>query len=332
MGALMKFHAVALVLFSFLLGLTVPWNSADAQQAQRIYRVGVLNFGSSVPNPLSTPINSRLIESLAELGFREGHNLVLEYRWAEANFDRVQPLTAELVQANVDAIVTIGNKLAQMVTAANPRIPMVSLSCDPHSIVASYAKPNGNFTGVTCMSTELSPKRLEFVKHVLPAAKRVVYLHNPNQGAMGLELTQKASLQLGLTVRAVEMRSPDELDNALAAIAKERPDALLVYPDALTFRYRKEIADFALAERLPSIYAYKEFAEAGGLLSYGSTLTELGDRAGELVTKILRGVKPHDLPIEQATRVSLTLNMKSARAMNFSIPQTLLVRADHVIE
>lgn len=328
----MNARAVTLVLISSLLGLVIPLVPAEAQQTQHVYRVGVLNFGSSVPNPLSTPINARLVERLAELGFQQGQNLVLEYRWAEGNFDRVPPMTAELVQARVDVIVTIGNKLAQIVTAANPRIPMVSLSCDPFSMVASYAKPNGNFTGVTCMSTELSPKRLEFVKQVVPGAKQVVYLHNPNQGAIGLELTQKAASQLGLAVRAVEMRSSDELNMAFAAIAAERPDVLLVYPDAVTFRHRKEIADFALAQHLPSIYAYKEFAEAGGLVSYGSTLTELGDRAGELAAKILRGVKPHELPIEQAMRVHLTINMKSARALGLAIPSLLLLRADRVIE
>lgn len=261
----MNARAVPLFLISSLLSLVTPLVPAEAQQTQRVHRVGVLNFGSSAPNPLSTPINSRLVDRLAELGFRQGQNLVLEYRWAEGNFERVQPMVAELVEAKVDTIVTIGNKLAQIVTAANPRIPMVSLSCDPFSMVASYAKPNGNFTGVTCMTTELSPKRLELAKQVVPGAKRVVYLHNPNQGAIGLELTQQAALQLGLTVRAVEVRSSEELNMAFAAVAAERPDVLLVYPDgAVTFRHRKEIADFALAQRLPAIYAYKEFAEAGG--------------------------------------------------------------------
>jgi putative ABC transport system substrate-binding protein len=321
-----------LVILALLLSLAVPLRPAEAQQAQRVYRVGVLNFGTSVPNPLASPLNHALVQRLGELGFREGDNLVLERRWADASFERVQPLTVELVQAKVDVIVTVGNKLVELVTAANTRIPMVSLSCDAHAMVASYAKPNGNFTGVTCMSTELSPKRLELVKQVVPGARRVVYLHNPNQGAIGLELTLKTAAQLGLAVRAVEMRSSAEREQAFAAIAAERPDALLVYPDAVTFFNRKEIADFALAQRLPAIYAYKEYAEAGGLVSYGSTLTELGERAGELAARILRGAKPHQLPIEQATRVHLTVNTKSARAMGYAIPASLLARADRVIE
>ncbi len=328
----MKLRGAAWLAFLLASGSAALWTSAEAQQPQRVHRVGVLSFGFPTPDPLTTPINSRLVERLAELGFREGHNLALEWRWAEAKFERVQPLTVELSNGKADAIVTIGNKLAELVTAANTRVPMVSLSCDPHSIVASYARPGGNFTGVTCMSTELSPKRLESVRHLVPSASRIVYLHDPNQGATGLELTQKASAQLGLAVRAVEMSSKGDLENALAAVVRERPDALLVYPDAVTFSLRKEIADFALAQRLPAIYAYKEYAEAGGLLSYGSTLTELGDRAGELVAKILRGVKPHELPIEQAMRVSLTLNLKTAQAMNFTIPRSLLLRADRVIE
>ncbi|OGA66073.1 MAG: hypothetical protein A3G83_10235 [Betaproteobacteria bacterium RIFCSPLOWO2_12_FULL_68_20] len=321
-----------LVVLALLLSLVVPLSPAEAQQAQRVYRVGVLNFGSSIPNPLSSPLNNTLVGRLGDLGFKEGGNLVLERRWADGRFDRVQPLTVELVQAKADVIVTIGNKLIELVLAANPRVPMVSLSCDAHAMVASYAKPNGNFTGATCMSTELSPKRLELVKQVAPAAKRVVYLHNPNQGAIGLELTQKAAPQLGLAVRAVEMRSSDDMEKAFAAITAERPDALLVYPDAITFRHRKEIADFALAQRLPAVYAYKEYAEAGGLVSYGSTLVELGERTGELVARILRGAKPSELPIEQTTRIYLTVNMKSARAMGHTIPSQLLLRADRVIE
>lgn len=320
------------VVLALVLALVLPFPGANAQQAQRVYRVGILNFGSAAPSILASPINERIIARLGELGFREGANLVVERRWADANFDRVGPLTADLVQAKVDVIVTIGNRIAQMVTEANPRVPMVSLSCDSFASVATYAKPNGNFTGVTCMSTELSPKRLELAKQVVPGASRVVYLHNPNQGATGLTLTEKAASSLGLKVRAIEMRSSAELDKAFASIALERPDVLLVYPDALTMRHRKEIADFALAQRLPSVFAYKEYADAGGLVSYGSTLQELGERAAELIAKILRGAKPHELPIEQAMRVYLTVNLKSARALGHAIPPAILQRADHVIE
>lgn len=320
------------VVLALVLALVIPFPDASAQQTQRVYRVGILNFGTAAPNIVASPINERIVERLRELGFREGANLVVERRWANAKFDHVPPLTAELVQAKVDVIVTIGNRIAQMVTEANPQIPMVSLSCDSFASVASYAKPNGNFTGVTCMSTELSPKRLELAKLVVPGASRFVYLHNPNQGETGLTLTKKAASSLGLTVRAVEMRSPAELQAAFASIAAERPDVLLVYPDALTMLHRKEIAEFALAQRLPAVYAYKEFADAGGLVSYGSTLQELGDRAGELTAKILRGVKPHELPIQQAMRVYFTINLKSARELGHTIPPSLLQRADYVIE
>ena len=315
-----------------LLALAVFLGPVDAQQPQRVHRVGVLNFGFAGYNILSSPINARLVERLGELGFRKGENLILEYRYAEGSFERVPALTRELVEAKVEVIVTIGNRLQQLVTEANPRIPMVSASCDSHSTVARYSRPNGNFTGVTCMSTELSPKRLELVKQVAPGATRVVYLHNPNQGAIGLELTQKAASQLGLSVRAVEARSPADMIKAFAAIAAERPDMLLVYPDAVTMQQRKEIADFALAQRLPSIFAYKEYAEAGGLISYGSTLVELGERAADLVAKLLRGTRPHELPIEQATRVYLTVNLKSARQLGHPIPPAMLQRADFVIE
>lgn len=303
---------------------------ADAQQ--RVQRVGVLNFGFPGYSILASPINARLVERLGELGFRRSENLVLEYRYAEGRFDRVAGLTRELVELKVDVIVTIGNRLQELVTEANPHIPMVSASCDSHSSVARYARPNGNFTGVTCMSTELSAKRLELVKQVVPGASRVVYLHNPNQGATGLELTQKAARHLGLTVSAVEARSAAEMASAFAAIAAERPHALLVYPDAVTMQQRQEIAQFAATHRLPSIFAYKEYAEAGGLVSYGSTLVEMGERAADLVAKLLRGMKPHELPIEQATRVYLTVNLKAAREIGYAIPPALLQRADFVIE
>lgn len=320
------------VVLALVLALVIPFPDASAQQTQRVYRVGILNFGGPAPHVLSTPLNTRLVERLAELGYRQGQNLVLEWRWAEGKFERVPELTAELVRLKVDAIVTIGNRIAQMVTEANPRIPMVSLSCDSFASVATYAKPNGNFTGVTCMSTELSPKRLELAKQVVPGASRAVYLHNPNQGATGLELTQKAASLLGLAIKPVEVRSPDELSKAFVAIAAERPDVLLVYPDGLTMVHRQAITEFASAQRIPAVYAYKEFAEAGGLVSYGSTLTELGDRAAELVVKILRGAKPHELPIEQATRVYLTVNLKAARQLGHTISPALLQRADYVIE
>lgn len=307
-------------------------STAHAQQLQPVYRVGVLHFGFAGYNIVASPINGSFVERLGELGFRKDKNLVLEYRFAEGRFDRVPGLTKELAELKMDVIFTIGNRLQQMVTEASPRTPLVSASCDSHTSVARYSRPNGNFTGVTCMSTELSPKRLELVKQVLPGASRVVYLHNPNQGATGLELTQKAAPLLGLTVRAVEARSADGMGKAFAAIAAERPDVLLVYPDAVTIQQRKEIADFAIAQRLPTIFAYKEYAEAGGLISYGSTLVELGERAADLVGKILRGTKPHELPIEQATRVYLTVNLRTARQLGYAVPPALLQRADFVIE
>ena len=328
----MNTRALTRVLICSLLGMVIPLVPAEAQQTQRVFRVGVLNIGNPSPNPLSSPGYSQLVERLAELGFRQGQNLVLEYRWAEGNFDRVQPLAAELAEAKMDVVVAIGSKLAQIITDANVHVPMVSVSCDPFSMVASYARPNGNFTGVTCMTTELSPKRLELVKQVVPGAKHVVFLHDPNQSSIGLELTQKAAAQLGLAIRAVEIRSAAEMRRAFATIAAERPDVLLVHPDTLTIRLRKEIAEFALAQRLPSIYAYRESVQAGGLVSYGATTSELGETAGELTAKILRGAKPHELPIRQAMRIRLTVNMKSARALGLAIPVPLLLRADEVIE
>lgn len=300
-------------------------------EAQSVRRVGVLSTGFSAPNIFS-PLTTSFEERLAKMGFHEGHNLVLERRWAEGKLERLPALTGELGQARVEVLLTIGNKIQRIVQEANPRIPMVSLSCDSFSSVANYAKPNGNFTGVTCMSTELSPKRLELAKQLVPGASRAVYLHNPTQGDVGLQLTLEAASRLGIAIKPVEARSPADLKAALAAIAAERPDVLLVYPDGLTMTMREAITSFAAAQKLPAVYAYKEFAEAGGLVSYGSTLAELGERAADLVIKILRGTPPANLPLEQATRVYLTINLKAARALGHTIPQSILQRADYVIE
>lgn len=316
---------VRMALLAALAGLVQP------VEAQSVHRVGVLSTGFSAPNIFS-PLTTSFEERLAKMGYREGHNLVLERRWAEGKLDRLPALTGELGQARVEVLLTIGNKIQRIVQEANPRIPMVSLSCDSFSSVANYAKPNGNFTGVTCMSTELSPKRLELAKQLVPGASRAVYLHNPTQGDVGLQLTLEAASRLGIAINPVEARSPAELKAALAAIAAERPDVLLVYPDGLTMTMREAITSFAAAQKLPAVYAYKEFAEAGGLVSYGSTLTELGERAADLVVKILRGTPPANLPLEQATRVYLTVNLKAARALGHKIPQSILQRADYVIE
>jgi putative ABC transport system substrate-binding protein len=305
--------------------------SLPSVEAQRVHRVGMLSTGFStigVFSPLGTSFEARL----AQMGYREGHNLVLERRWAEGKLEHLPALARELEQLKVEVVMTIGNKIQKIVQETIPRVPMVSLSCDSFSSVATYAKPNGNFTGVTCMSTELSPKRLELAKQLVPAAARAVYLHNPTQGDIGLELTREAASRLGIAIRPIEAKSPAALKPALAAIAAERPDVLLVYPDALTMTQREAITAFAAEHKLPAVYAYKEFAEAGGLVSYGSTLTELGERAADLVVKILQGTPPGELPLEQATKVYLTVNLKAARALGFRFPEAVLQRADYFIE
>jgi putative ABC transport system substrate-binding protein len=305
--------------------------SVPAAQAQRTHRVGVLSAGFSAIGVFS-PLGASFEAQLAKMGYREGHNLVLERRWAEGKLERLPALARELEQLQVEVVMTIGNKIQRIVQETIPRVPMVSLSCDSFSSVATYARPNGNFTGVTCMSTELSPKRLELAKQLVPAAARAVYLHNPTQGDVGLELTREAASRLGIAIRPIEAKSPAALKPALAAIAAERPDVLLVYPDALTMTQREAITAFAAEQKLPAVYAYKEFAEAGGLVSYGSTLVELGERAADLVVKILQGTPPGELPLEQATKVYLTVNLKAARALGYRFPEAVLLRADYFIE
>jgi putative tryptophan/tyrosine transport system substrate-binding protein len=187
----------------------------------------------------------------------------------------------------------------------------VIFSCDPFAHVARLARPEGNLTGVTCMTTELSPKRLELLKEAVPNAVRVVFLSDPDDAPLGLKLTQDAAPRLGI---------------------KLHPDALFVYPDPILVAERKQIAEFAVTNRLPTMFAFREFVDAGGLISYGARIRDMYASAGELIAKVLAGTRPSEVPIEQATRFELVINLKTARALGLTIPPSLLSRADEVIE
>ncbi len=316
---------LALVPGCLLAAPLVAWG----QQTGKVYRVGWLHVAST---PAQRPDFLEAFRTrLSQSGYVEGKNVVIKERWAGNEYERLPQLTAELVRSGVDVIFTAGARTVKIVSAAERTVPLVVYSCDPYEHVARIARPEGNVTGVTCMTAELSPKRLELLEAV-PTISSAVFLHDPEDAPVGLKLTQDAAPHLGIKLRAVRFKDRADIPNALAAVAKERPDALFIYPDPIGFAERRQIADFALRHRLPTMHAYREFVEAGGLMSYGPTNIDLYTIMAEQVVQILGGAKPGDIPLRQAKRFELVINLKTAKAIGLTISPSLLLRADQVIE
>jgi putative ABC transport system substrate-binding protein len=317
-----------------------------AQNPGRVYRVGVVFvfppnlLPPNAPRPSFPPgpPARAFVDRLADHGYIEGKNLVIEARFG--GYERLAELAAELVRLRVDVIFTSGTQASRIVNDAVKETPLVVHSCDPFAHVARLARPDGNLTGVTCMTTELSPKRLELLKEAVPKAVRVVFLSDPDDAPAGLKLTQDAALRLGIKLQVTNVQARDRLQTwgefdlrtALSAVAKEHPDALFVNPDPILFRSARQIAEFAVRNRLPTMFAFREFVDAGGLMSYGANVREMFVSAAEQVAKILEGTRPGKLPVQQATRFELVINLKTAKALGLTIPQSLLTRADQVIE
>ena len=318
--------------FITLLGGAAAWPlAARAQQAGKIHKVGYLS--PSLPSVYS-PL---LFDDLRELGWFEGKNVTFEYRFAENRLERLPELAAELVRLNVDVIVAVGTLGPLAAKRATTTIPIVMLSAgDPlgTGLVDSLARPGGNVTGMSLMVPDLGGKRLELLKELLPRLSRVAVLWNAANPypAIVFKETQAAGRKLGIEVHSLEVRGPDDLDGAFAAARLQHPDALISVEDPLTFTYRKRIADFAVAEQLPSLHGFSEEVKAGALISYGANQPDLIRRAASYVDKILKGAKPADLPVQQPTTFELVINLKTARALGLTVPPTLLARADEVIE
>jgi len=243
-------------------------------------------------------------------------------------------LASELAQLPVDVVFTMGTRAGRIVAGAVKTTPLVVYSCDPFEHVTRLARPGGNLTGVTCMTTELSPKRLELLKEAVPSISRVMFLHDPEAAPNAWKLAQEAAPRLGIRLQAAPVGAADELLPELAVVEKERPDALFVYPDVVLSSYPRpqQLADFALKAHMPTMHAFRFFVDAGGLMSYGATQSEIYTMAAEQVAKILGGARPSDLPLRQATRFELIINLKTAKTLGLTIPQSLLVRADQVIQ
>jgi len=312
---------------------------APPSQAQtgKLYRVGFLSQGGFAPDTNPGRLTEEIARRLAQSGLTPGANLELVKRGADGHFERLPGLMAELAAAKVDVIVTFSYPVAAAAKEATSTIPTVIFGAgDPVKthLVASLNRPGGNITGISDVAAELAPKRLEYLKEAAPKLQRVAMLWNAKDLGMTMryEASAAAAKELGVTVQSLGVREPDDFGDVFAAMQRDKPDGLLMVSDALTFLNRKRVFDFAAEHRLPAIYETSAFARDGGLMSYGPDENETAERGANLVLRILRGEKPADLPLEQPTRFRLVINLKTAKALGLTIPQSVLLRADDVIE
>jgi putative ABC transport system substrate-binding protein len=310
--------------------------AADAQQAGKVPRIGFLRATSPSDSP---HLLDAFRQGLRELGWVEGQNIVIDYRFVEGRFDRLPDLAAELVRLKVDIIVASATPVVAAAKNATETIPIVMISggVDPVALgfIASLARPGGNVTGLSfSVGPEIFSKGLEFLKETVPKVRRVAILSNPANPAHPLAIREVnvAARSLGVQLQLLEARGPNEFDGAFAAMAKERVGALLVVADGMFLLHRTRLADLAARSRLPAAYGQRESVEAGGLMSYGPSTRDLFRRSATYVDKILKGAKPGDLPVEQPTKFEFVINLKTAKALGLTIPQSLLQRADEVIQ
>jgi putative tryptophan/tyrosine transport system substrate-binding protein len=309
--------------------------AAEAQQAGKVNRIGFIVAATPTE---TVHLFKALNEGLRELGYVEGRNVVFERRFAEGRQERLPALAADLVQLKVDVLVTGSNPVIAAVKQATATIPIVmAVSRDPvgAKFIASLARPGGNITGfANDTAPEIIGKNLEFLKEAVPRVSRVAFLWNPVPPGAGTSknVVESAARNLGLTLQSVEVRGRNEFEGAFAAMVRERANGVVVAQDPITFGSRSQVVLLAARSRLPAVYGVREFAEAGGLMSYGPNIADQFRRAALYVDKIFKGAKPGDLPVAQATKLELVINLKTAKALGLTIPQSLLLRADQVIE
>jgi putative ABC transport system substrate-binding protein len=311
---------------------------AEAQQAKKVHRIGYLSLQE---RSLDFNRSESIRLALRERGYIEGQNIATEYRYAQGKIDRLPELAAELVRLKVDLIVVSGGDLviraAKNATKTIPIVMVGQASSDPveAGFVNSLARPGGNVTGLTLLTRELGGKRLELFKEALPKVVRVAVLYDPANPFAGPEVKEVlpvAARALGLTLQPWEVRSADDFERVFAALNKQRPDGLYVPASPLMRPNEKRIADFALKSRLPSMHQRGSAVDAGGLMSYGADEADSYRRVAYYVDKILKGAKPADLPVEQPTKFELVINLKTAKQIGVTIPQSMLYRADKVIK
>ena len=319
-------------LFAICVALAVCAATADAQPA-KVVRIGFLGPTSAASNAARM---EALRAGLRDLGYLEGKNLVIESRWAEGKFDRLPELAAELVRLNVDVILTAGTPGIRAAKNATTTIPIVMVtSGDPvgFGFVASLARPGGNITGASNFSPELSAKRLELLKEILPRTQRVAVLFNPDNSIndRNLPAIEQTAKLLKIGLQRFEVRGPDEFKNAFSAMTKQRVDAIALPEDDFLNANQNGIVELAVKHRLPSI-GREVFAEAGGLIGYGVNFVEVYRRAAIFVDKIVKGAKPADIPVEQPKKFEFIINLKAAKQIGVTIPPSILARADRVIK
>jgi putative ABC transport system substrate-binding protein len=317
--------------FISLLGGAAAWPLvARAQQAAKVWRMG---FIAHEPESFY----DAFFEGLREYGYEEGRNLLVERRYARGRAERFKEFAAEMVRLNVDIIIVVTTPAALAVMNATKTIPIVHPNAiDPLNtgLIDSLAHPGRNLTGGAQLTAEVSGKRLEILKKVVPGLSRAAALWNSANPALvfSWKETERAARVLGVTLQSHEVQGPKDFATAFAAIAEERPHALLVLQDALAIQQRKEIIDFAIQERLPSMFNERDWAVAGGLMSYGENFAAMYRRAAYFVDRIFKGAKPADLPVEQATKFDMVLNRRTAKAIGLTIPDSILALADEMIE
>jgi putative ABC transport system substrate-binding protein len=320
------------VLTSVAGALVVPLGAA-AQQAGKVYRVGFL--GNLKPALVSQELDA-FKQGLRELGWVDGQNLSIEYRWAEGDLDRLPPLALELVKASVDVILVAGGAGVRAALQATRTIPIVSAITGDvvaAGFAASLARPGGRLTGLAVQFEDLASKQLQILTETVPTVVRVAILHHtipPN--LVILKATEAGARALGLKGRVFEIRDMSDLEGAFRSARAERADAMYVLPSPTFNQNRARLAELALKHRLPGIYESKGYVDAGGLMSYGPSFSDLYRRSASYVDRILKGAKPGDLPIEQPTKFELVINLKTAKALGLTIPPSLLARADRVID
>ena len=321
-------------LVTLILALLLVPLASEAQQPRTIIpRIAYLSIS---PGPCTAGCEG-IVQGLRELGYAEGTNLIMEYRWSAGSVDRLRECAAELVRLGVSVIVTGGPLATRAAKDMTPMIPIVmALDFDlvADGFVASLGRPGGNITGVSALTRDLSGKRLELLKDLVPGLARVAVVWNSVEVSAARQLrdTEDAARVLGLQVQALEVRGRDDFEGVFAAARQGRADGLAIRADPVTFDYRARFIDLVAQSRLPTIYWDRVFAEAGGLMSYAASSRDMNRRAAYYVDRILKGAKPADLPMEQPTKFELVINLKTAQALRLTIPSTLLFQADKVLQ
>jgi putative ABC transport system substrate-binding protein len=312
--------------------LTLAPLAGETQQAGKVYQVGWVTLGSQ---PTQSGLWRSFLDAMRELNYEEGRNLVVSPAFAEGRPERLPSLIADLIKAKVDVIVTTATQETMAAKRATSTIPIVmTVAPDPieQGLVASLPHPGGNVTGLTSMAPGTSQKLVELLREALPSASRFAVVGTPGSSPEIRRELQIAAQQAKITLSFIEIKSSDDFDSALARAKKDGARGIIAPLGALTYAHRAKLVQLALKHRLPGTYWVRDYVEAGGLMSYGANFGDVGRRAAYFVDRILKGAKPADLPVEQPTKYELVINLKTARALGLTIPQSLLLRADEIIQ